>query len=196
MVNHTEHLATSAEMSPHIFLSRIGITNLREFYFADLENPLVLPQIEVSDADNQLVSVRLDQFNTVIRALNLNWSVPLYAERVSGDDLLSYYLNFSFQSDVTISADDKTIEKARRLLRNIGSINQKLGIALDQLTATLSVIGVEWSSTVLNDLLSLPTVMSEWLEGSIQENSSIEEIEAIIEKMKLALLPEAAREVQ
>ncbi len=194
MVGSAEQPSTSPEMSPHVFLSKIGIANLRKIYFADLENPRVLPQIEVAGANNQLVPIRLDQFDAVIRALNLHWSVPLYADKVSGPDLLSYYLNFSFESDVTISADDKAVERARKLLRDIGGINQNLEIALHQLTAMLSVIGLDWSSNVQNDLLSLPTVMSEWLEGSIQENTSIEEIEAIIEKMKLALLPKPAHE--
>ncbi len=122
MVDSKERLGVEPQMNPHFFLAQLGFSNLDELFFAYQQTPFAAPLLKLPYGTfDEITVMSLDQFNEVISELDLRWSVPLFADRVSGHDLISYWLNYSFQSEITISADRATVEKARNNLIALGS---------------------------------------------------------------------------
>lgn len=126
MVDSKERMGIEPQMKPHFFLAQLGFSNLDESFSAYQQTPFIAPLLKLPHGTfDEIKTISLDQFNEVIFALNLKWSVPLFADRVSGYDLISYWLNYSFQSEITISADRATVEKARTNLIALGSKEQE-----------------------------------------------------------------------
>ncbi|HNQ17411.1 MAG TPA: hypothetical protein PKJ26_04115 [Candidatus Woesebacteria bacterium] len=126
MVGSKERLGVEPQMNPHFFLAQLGFSNLDELFFAYQQTPFVAPLLKLPYGTfDEITVISLDQFNEVISALDLRWSVPLFADRVSGHDLISYWLNYNFRSEITISADRATVEKVRTNLIALNSEEKK-----------------------------------------------------------------------